>query len=194
MKSRTKMEFFSDNTKKYDQWYERHQKEYREQVKFIRALIPKGKGIEIGVGTGRFAYALNIEFGVDYVQEMVDSSLKRGVKAILADATHLPFPDKFFDFTFSIVTMCFLDDPVPVLVESRRVADLVMNVILDRDCEYIQNIMKERRGFYKYATFYTEKELVGLYRKAGFNDISSTAKNFLTSEGETYRLVSVIGK
>ena len=90
MKSRGKMEFFSDNTKRYDKWYERHQKEYGEQVEFIRTLIPKGKGIEIGVGTGRFASALNIEYGVDYVQEMVDSSLKRGVKAILADATHLP--------------------------------------------------------------------------------------------------------
>lgn len=187
-------EFFSENVLRYDEWYEKHSREYRDQIEFIRPLIPHGKGIEIGVGTGRFAAALKIEYGVDYVKEMVEESRKRGINAIHADAAKLPFPDGFFDFSFSIVTMCFLDDPMAVLRESKRIARLVINVILDRDCEYIRNIIRNPRGFYKYATFYTEGDLVDMYRKSEFVDISVERKDLQTSDGETYRLIAVSGR
>ncbi len=187
-------EFFSENYERYDQWYEKHQMEYKDQIEFLKPLIPRGKGLEIGVGTGRFATELGIEYGVDYVREMAEESIKRGIKAFQADASRLPFPDKFFDFSFSIVTMCFLEDPMSVLRESRRVANLVINVILDRDCEYIQNIIKRPKGFYRYATFYTENDLVEMYRKSGFVDISVLRRDLKTSEGETYRLVVVTGR
>ncbi len=186
--------FFSENFMRYDEWYEEHGKEYRDQIDFLKPLIPHGKGIEIGVGTGRFASALKIEYGVDYVREMVDESRKRGIKAIQADASELPFPDRFFDYSFSIVTMCFLDEPMAVLLESKRVAALVINVILDRDCEYIQNIIRNPRGFYRYATFYTEADLVEMYRKTGFSNITVVRIDLQTLEGETYRLVVVSGR
>ncbi len=189
-----KKEFFSENFLRYDDWYEKHQKEYKEQIEFLKPLIPHGKGLEIGVGTGRFASALNIEYGVDYVREMVEKSTNMGIKAVLADASKLPFPDKFFDYTFSIVTMCFLDDPISSLLESKRVASLVINVILDKDCEYIQNIIRNPHGFYRYASFYTENELVAMYRQAGFNKIHVKRKDFLTSGGQNYRLVVVFGR
>ena len=185
--------YFSENIIRYDQWYDKHQKEYRDQVKFLKPFIPRGKGIEIGVGTGRFASALNIGYGVDYVGVMVEKARERGINAILADASNLPFPDKYFDYAFSMVTICFLDEPAPVLLESKRVAKRVISVILDRDCQYLQNIIKNRQGFYKYATFYTEKELVDLYRKLGFGSIEVAVKDFKTTEGETYRLVVVSG-
>lgn len=193
MKTSIQKEYFSENFVRYDQWYEKHTKEYEDQIEFIRPLIPSGKGIEIGVGTGRFASSLMIEYGVDSVKEMVSKSKERGINAVLADASSLPFPDKFFDFTFSIVTICFLDEPMLALRESKRVAGQVISVILDRDCEYIQNIIRHREGFYRYATFYTEKELVDLYEKAGFEEIMITTKDFETTEGESYRLVVVSG-
>lgn len=194
MDEKLKREYFERNYENYDQWYEDHPREYSEQVEFLEGIIPEGKGIEIGVGTGRFASALGIEYGIDYLPVMVEESNRRGIKAVLSDATDLPFPDNSFDFSFSIVTMCFLDRPREALIESRRIARTVVTVILDRDCEYVRNIIRKRIGFYEFATFYNEKELVDMYRNAGFTEINVITKDLVTTDGQQYRLVAVIGK
>lgn len=186
-------EYFEENYRDYDAWYRAHPKEYSDQVDFLRNIIPAGRGVEIGVGTGRFASMLGIEYGVDRVRSMVDEASARGVRAFVADAESMPFEDGFFDYAFSIVTLCFLERPEKVLTEAKRVARAVITVILDRDTEYIRNIMKHRMGFYRYATFYNESELVEMYRKLSFRNISVSKKDLMTSEGESYRLVSVTG-
>jgi hypothetical protein len=43
----------------YDIWFEMHSKEYNEQLEFLRTMIPKGRGIEMGVGTGKLATPRN---------------------------------------------------------------------------------------------------------------------------------------
>lgn len=194
MEEITKKRYFGKYYADYEEWYEEHPKEYHDQVEFLRKIIPSGKGVEIGVGTGRFASALGIGYGVDYVPEMVEESIKKGVKAYLSDASNLPFEDKSFDYSFNIVTMCFLDKPIEALIESRRIARLVITVILDRECEYIQDIIKNPHGFYKYAVFYNEKELVGMYQAAGLINIRIFSDWFLTSDGQEYRMVAVVGE
>ena len=50
----------------YDRWYDENLFAYRSEVQALRAAIPKGKqGVEIGVGTGRFASALGIRIGIE---------------------------------------------------------------------------------------------------------------------------------
>lgn len=194
MEEVSKKRYFETHYINYEQWYDDHPKEYGEQIEFLRKILPKGKGVEIGVGTGRFASALGIEYGVDYVSEMVETSRKKGIKGYLSDAANLPFEDKTFDYSFSIVTMCFLDRPLEALKESRRIAREVITVILDRDCEYIQNIMRNPRGFYRYATFYNEKELTEMYREAGFTRVRVISEVFETTDGQKYKMVAVFGK
>jgi len=47
--------------KKYDTWYEKNKFAYLSELGAIKKVLPKvGKGLEIGVGTGRFAAPLNI--------------------------------------------------------------------------------------------------------------------------------------
>jgi hypothetical protein len=42
--------------RRYDDWFERHRAAYLSELLAIRALLPwEGRGLEIGVGTGRFA-------------------------------------------------------------------------------------------------------------------------------------------
>ncbi len=194
MKQTGSEKYFSDNYLKYDDWYLKHRKEYSDQLDFLRDIIPHGKGIEIGVGTGRFAAELGIEYGVDRVEAMVRIASERGIKAYLCDAESMPFEDNYFDYAFSIVTLCFLENPEEVLLEERRIAKEVITVILDRNTEYIQNIMSDLTGFYRYATFYTEEELVDIYRKLGFDDIKTGKRDLMTSDGQAYRLVCVSGK
>lgn len=187
-------DYFAQNWESYDQWYERHRKEYADQLEFLRSVIPEGKGIEIGVGTGRFASELGIEYGVDIVEEMVEASKGRGIKAVVADAVNLPFNENSFDYSFSIVTMCFLKEPERVLLESRRVARTVITVILDRNSEYVQQIMRNPDGFYAFATFYSEDDIVRMYRKLGFKSISVSRRDLVTTSGKKYTLVAVTGQ
>ncbi|MDI6850734.1 MAG: hypothetical protein QMD82_02195 [bacterium] len=48
-----------------DQWYERNYYLFQSEVKALKKVVPDGIGLEVGVGTGRFAKELGIEFGVD---------------------------------------------------------------------------------------------------------------------------------
>lgn len=194
MEEEKKRDYFETNWQEYDEWYDEHQKEYSDQVEFIRRVVPGGKGLEIGVGTGRFASALGIEYGIDIVPSMVDLAKKRGVNAIVANAYKIPYSDKSFDYSLNMVTICFLAYPEAALKEARRVSRKVISVILDRNCEYIQEIIKRKEGFYEYATFYSRDELVALYRKCGFININVTEGEFKTRDGKNYTLVSVTGE
>jgi ubiquinone/menaquinone biosynthesis C-methylase UbiE len=51
-----KSEVFDKYFKEYDEWYEKNKLAYLSEVAALKKVIPKGKkGLEIGVGTGRFA-------------------------------------------------------------------------------------------------------------------------------------------
>ena len=60
------IDVFNKHYKKYDAWYDKHSHAYLPEVEAVKSLLPKkGKGLEIGVGTGRFASALGIKYGVE---------------------------------------------------------------------------------------------------------------------------------
>lgn len=187
-------DFFNRNYQEYDAWYDAHPAEYEDQIKFISALLPEGNGIEIGVGTGRFASRLGIRTGIDLSEKMVGLAIQRGIDASTGDATSLPFGDKEFDFSLNMVTICFLDDPISALKEAGRVSRETITVILDRESEYVQEISKKGEGFYAFANFYSAGELVDMYIKAGFKEITVREEDLMTSDGKAYRLVGVTGK
>ncbi|KAA8922412.1 methyltransferase domain-containing protein, partial [Thermoplasma sp.] len=90
--------YFDENAARYDAWYEAHPDEYRDQVGFIGRLMPHGIGVEIGVGTGRFASKLGIKVGVDVSERMLSVAARRGILPILASAENLPFISGYFRF------------------------------------------------------------------------------------------------
>lgn len=115
-----KIDYFNRHYMDYDKWYDLHLKEYNDQINFIRSVIPEGNGIEIGVGTGRFAYALNIKYGIDISESMVSLAKMRGINALVASAYSIPYPDKYFDFSLNMVTICFLDFPEKAIMEAKE--------------------------------------------------------------------------
>lgn len=193
MSENSELNYFEEHYERYDEWYEEHKKEYQDQLDFIRELIPKGKGLEIGVGTGRFASELGIEYGIDNSEAMIQKAMDRGIKCLVADAQDIPFTDSSFDYTFYMVTLCFLSDPLKSLREAKRISRKVIAVILDKNSEYIQKIAKERKGFYKYAKFYSKDELMSMYHTLEFRNIVAKEKELVTSDGLKYKLVAVIG-
>ena len=51
---------------RYDNWYDRHGAAYGSELLAVRSLLPwQGVGLEIGIGTGRFAAPLGVRFDID---------------------------------------------------------------------------------------------------------------------------------
>ncbi len=85
-------------------------------------MIPTGGyGMEIGVGTGRFAEPLGIKTGVEPSKRMREIAQRRGIQVLYGVAEELPFEDFRFDFVLMVTTVCFVDDIGKALLEAHRV-------------------------------------------------------------------------
>ena len=61
-----KIESFEKYTNRYEEWFDKNKFVYESEVAAIKRLIPnKGVGIEIGIGSGRFAKPFGIKYGVE---------------------------------------------------------------------------------------------------------------------------------
>ncbi len=61
-----KIEPFEKHETRYEEWFEKNIFAFESELQAIRYLLPKkGTGVEIGVGTGRFAVPLAIKIGVE---------------------------------------------------------------------------------------------------------------------------------
>lgn len=174
------MNIFNSYVKEYDSWYEKNKYAYFSEIKAIKKVIPKrGIGLEIGVGTGRFAGPLGITFGVDPSKKMLEIAKKRGVKTVLAKGEKLPFGDNKFDYILIAITLCFVDNPEQVIKEAKRVLKdkgKLIIAIVDKNShlgEFYQQKKKQRHRFYKEAKFYSAREVIKMLEKYQFNRITS---------------------
>jgi len=103
------MNIFERYYKKYDAWYDKHKFAFLSEIEAVRKVLPrKKKGLEIGVGTGRFASGLEIKYGVDPSENMLKIARKRGIDARRAQGERLPFDNSAFDYIVVIITLCFV--------------------------------------------------------------------------------------
>jgi ubiquinone/menaquinone biosynthesis C-methylase UbiE len=173
-----RIEPFEKYTQEYDDWFEKNRDIFYLELESIKGLIPKGKvGIELGVGTGRFAEPIGIELGIDPSINMALRARERGIQVCLAAAEELPFVDQSFDFVLMVTTICFLDNAEKAFKEINRVLKsdgvLVLGFIdKDSDLGKSYELKKKSNEFYKYATFYSVNEVMGLLRSAGFQDLT----------------------
>ena len=174
----SKTEPFDEQANDYDSWFEKHPDLYLAELEAVRSFIPaSGSGVEIGVGTGRFAAPLGIPIGVEPANRMAELARQRGIEVLEAVAESLPFTDDSFDFAVMVTVVCFLDDVTQAFRETCRIlkpnGTLVIGFI-DRESELGQQYSrkKEQSQFYRAATFYSVSELVVLLTKAGFSDFA----------------------
>jgi SAM-dependent methyltransferase len=172
-----KIEPFVRHHRRYDEWFERHRAAYLSELLAVRALLPwEGRGLEIGVGTGRFAGPLGVKFGIDPAGETLGYALARGVSVARAVAEALPFAETVFDYALVVTTICFVDDARAMLLEIARVlrpgGKLVIGLI-DRESalgkDYVAH--REENVFYRSATFYSAAEVEALLKETGFSHL-----------------------
>lgn len=167
---------FDDFYERYDKWYEKHKYAYLSEIEAVKKTIPeKKKGLEIGVGTGRFASVLGIEYGIDPSEKMLEIAKKRGVKVKDGKGENLPYEDEKFDYVAIIISFCFLENPEKVIEESKRVLKengKIIIGIVPRDSFLGKYYMGKDSIFYRYATFFTVEEVVKMLEENGFENFS----------------------
>jgi len=170
------MNLFDRYYKRYDEWYNRNRFAYLSEVEAIKKALPKkGKGLEIGVGTGRFASVLGIEFGIDPSRKAIEFAKQRGVNTRFGYGENLPFKNGFFDYVAIIITICFVKDPLKVLKEAKRVlkkyGKLIIGII-DKNSFLGKYYMNKKSVFYKEANFFSINDITNLLETTGFRNFS----------------------
>lgn len=162
---REQVRIFEDNWKHYDEWFDRHQKIYQSEIKALRKILPSGLGLEVGVGTGRFASALSVQFGLDPSFNMLKLSKDMMIQVVQGLGEELPFKNETFNFVLIVVTICFVENPFKVLNEVKRTLKkkgIVVLGIIDKTSSWgrFNKAKAAKSKFYGAANFYSPQEII----------------------------------
>jgi len=165
---------FDNLVSDYEEWFEKHPEIYEEEIKTIKVLLPNGRGMEVGVGTGRFAAPLGINFGIEPSKKMAEVAREKNIEVAEISAEEMNFKEEF-DFILMVTTICFVKNPLKVIENCYKALKngsylLMAFVDLDSSLGKFYEKNKEKSKFYKYATFFTKKDIINLMKKAGFRD------------------------
>ncbi|MFA6498218.1 MAG: class I SAM-dependent methyltransferase [Desulfurivibrionaceae bacterium] len=166
---------FDERAAEYDGWFENSLLFAIERAALQELATPLlGPKLEVGVGPGRFAEALGVEFGVDPALAPLALAKKRGVRVSQAVGEALPYADQSMRTVLLLFTFCFLADPRPVLRECRRVlkpgGHLVLGLIV-ADSPWgrmLQHKKEAGHPFYQQARFYAPGEVEQCLAGCGF--------------------------
>ncbi|MHA1669799.1 MAG: class I SAM-dependent methyltransferase [Promethearchaeota archaeon] len=169
-----RIEPFEKYTSRYEQWFIDNIHVYKSELLAIKGLLPKEKnGIEIGVGSGKFAAPLGIKVGIEPSNKMRQLSLKRGIEVINAIGEFLPIRKAWFDLVLMVTTICFLDD-------IKKAFEGVYNILKPKGSFIIgfidrntpigikYQLRKKENVFYNVANFYSVAEVVSFLKIANF--------------------------
>jgi ubiquinone/menaquinone biosynthesis C-methylase UbiE len=195
-----RIESFEKYSKEYDEWFIKNKKIYLAELNAVKGLVPSDKfSVEIGVGSGRFALPLGIKIGIEPSEKMAEISKNRGIQVYEGVAEQLPFNDETFDFVVLVTTICFVDDLEESFKESYRVLKSDGSIIVgfvDKESELGKRYQLKRMKskFYKYATFYSAKEILDILRKTNFEKVIIRQTVLLSQTGRLDSVEDGYGK
>ncbi len=170
---------FDSFAEAYDRWYDSPKGGvlFRMEVAAIRPLMNdlRKPFLEIGVGTGRFAKELEIDLGIDPSPAALAIAARRGISVTRGVGEDLPFADESFGCVFIIFTLCFVEDPVTVLKEAKRVLKKDGGLILgfiNRESPWGTLYVKKKgegHPIYKEARFYSMEDISTMLSDAGMS-------------------------
>lgn len=179
-----KIEPFERYLSQYEDWFEQNRFAFQSEIEAVRRHLPdRGRGIEIGVGSGLFAEQFGIRYGIEPSKKMRSKAAKRGVNVVEGVAEKLPFEDSFYDYALMVTTICFLDDIKKSINEAYRIVKpggkLIIGLV-DKNSPIgkLYKKFKQDNVFYRHATFYTTDEVVAFMKQTGFNDFYFTQTIF----------------
>jgi len=194
-----KIQPFEKYSDKYDEWFEKNRFTYHAELEAIRQMIPpaEAKGLEVGVGSGKFAVPLGIKIGVEPSEKMAIKAEKQGIQVLRHVAENLPFSDSEFDFVLMVTTICFVEDIFKSFTEAFRVlipSGCIIVGFVDKESELGKQYWNRRNTsvFYKDATFFSTQQVCKYLADAGFRDF--TYKQTLIPGEKQERIQDGFGK
>lgn len=164
---------FAACAQEYEAWYQGNPL-FEAELAALKALGPVPKpSLEIGVGPGVFAEALGFSHGLDPSLEMLRRARKRGIKVVAGVGEDLPFKDGSFSACGLFFTLCFVEDPLRVLAEARRVLKregLLYLGVVPADSpwgEFYQAKKRAGHRLYRLANFLTQEKVLSLAQGLG---------------------------
>ncbi len=170
-------------------------KKQNDWVVSLLKIKPTDYVLEIGFGSGQTIKDITrlapkgLIAGIDFSKVMVQEAVKRNAKAIKAglvklqfgDASSLPYPNNYFDKIFAIYVIYFWRNPIKVLKKIHKVLKPKGRVAIYLSSKKtLLKIPFTQTGLFN---SYTRKELVIMFRKAGFKNIKCNTKNFKSGDG-----------
>lgn len=170
---------FEEHTDRYESWFETYEEAYESELAALERVLPEdaSPGVEIGVGSGRFAAPLDIEAGVDPSPEMLERARERDVAPIHGVAEFLPIRTDSLALAVLVTTICFVDDIEATVREAYRVLQpggslLIGFVARESPLGRTYREKQESNPFYQDATFVAVPDLLDALDAAGFDEPS----------------------
>lgn len=178
---------FESQAQEYDSWFDNHPELFQNECMSLKKAIPDGIGIEIGVGTGRFAEVLKIPVGVEPAHAMAQMAIARGITVINAKVEKLPFHSLSFDYAVMITTDCFLNNISKAFTEVHRIIKkngFFIVAMIDKDSELGKQYeaKKTTSVWYKDAHFHSVHEITDQLQQAGFTNLEYWQTLFTNEE------------
>ena len=188
-------EYFVRIAGRYDEWYRTKTGSYVDRTEkwlvFSMLRSRSGRALDLGCGTGNYTLELKKRgfdvIGLDASEGMLEVARSKGLECIKGDAYSLPFPDRSFDLVLSVTMFEFIHEPERVLAEISRVlkpgGEVLIATMNGRSAWFFFKRLKSLfvETAYRYARFYTPKELEKLLENAGFTDIESAGVIYFPS-------------
>ena len=168
---------FDQYADQYEEWFKKNECAYKSELKAVKNFIPNHKkGLEVGVGSGKFAIPLGIQTGVEPSKEMRKLAKEKGLEVYEGIGEDLPFEADSFDFVLMVTTICFLSDINKTFTEIRRILKNNGRLIIgfvDKNSSLgqVYQTHKTDNVFYKKATFYSAEQVIHLLKKHNFSGV-----------------------
>jgi len=184
---------FDSVAQNYDRWYDSPEGGAIYSQEFECVSLVKGRTntrwLEVGTGTGRFATALDVRYGIDPSLPMLQFSRRGGMRTAQATAEALPFSDASFHGVLMVVALSFCQDPAKAVQESARVlrpgGAFVVGIVPKSTPwgQHYGNKAAAGHPLYSHARFLDISEVVNLATDAGLT-LRDTASTLLQSPSE----------
>jgi SAM-dependent methyltransferase len=182
---------------RYDAWYgsPKGRVLLASEVACLRLLLLQFSKphLEVGVGTGRFAQALGIGYGVDPSPPALAKARQRGIRVVLGVSEALPFKNARFGAALMAFTLCFVKDPPTVMRQIHRVlvtgGGLILGLLLKGTpwADVYEQRGREGDPLFRTAHFHSRGEVEALLKGGGFRIAAYRSTLFQPPGQEIYR-------